>query len=94
MAKSAKKTSDKEMKYASPFADLIQTEIQRIIADAPKKERGDAIVAILKTLFIALIGVLRFAERDRIEAFIMMMGIWDTMDETDEKERQATGGLH
>ena len=94
MAKSAKQTTDKEMKYASPFADLMQTEIQTIFASAPRRERGNAVVAIIKTLFIALIGVLRFAERDRAEAVIMMMEIWDMMEQEDDKERQATGGLH
>ena len=95
MAKSAKKSKiDREMEYAGPFGTVISNEVNRILSEAPRKDRDIAFVAMMRVLMHIWVNMMRQSGHDRTVGVFMLLESWGHIVEMDEEEKEAMGGLH
>lgn len=95
MAKSGRKSPiDREMQYAGPFGTVISTEVNRVLSEAPKKDRDIAFVAMMRVMMHIWVNMMRQSGHDRVVAVLTLLESWGHIVEMDEEEKQAMGGLH
>ena len=95
MAKSAKKSKiDREMEYAGPFGTFLSNEMNRVINEAPRKDRGLALYAMSRVLMHIWINTMRNMGSGPIQGIMTIIEAWGHIAEMDEEEKEAMGGLH
>ena len=97
MAKSDKVPPlNKQLKYAKPFGDTITAEMERIMNEAPKREHGTALYAMVKVMTIIWINLMRDLDMEPLQAIVMLTEIWKDIEKTDAmlEQMRETGGLH
>lgn len=94
MAKSGKiPPIQDQLKYARPIGDLLTAEINRIMDEAPKKDKAVAMFAMIKVFTIIWVNLMREMDMDPLQAIVMVTDIWKSVEETDEM-LDAAGGIH
>lgn len=81
------------IKYALPFSDHIENEIQRIFENAPKEDHEVVWEAISKALSMSWINFMRDSDIGVAEAMLGLARSWRTYEQ-DELDEVLRGGMH